>query len=217
MQGIGSKINQVGEWVYRLLILNVLWLGFALLGLGLLGIFPATHALFAVLRKWTRNKRKIHITKDFFCFYRKDFWKINALGYVLVLIAVILWFDFRYFMSITSFGMFVLGHFMLLFFVIVLLSICVLFPVFTHYELSFAQYIKHALLYPITHMGTMLLLIVSFLFYYFVAYQIPGLVPFLGMSLPCFIMMKIIYPTFQQKEKKAEGWFRSQKAKRIYY
>lgn len=217
MQGIGSRINHVGEWVYRLLILNVLWLGFALLGLGVLGIFPATHALFSLLRKWTMNKRSVNIPKDYFYYYRKDFWKINALGYVLVLIAAILWLDFRYFMSITSIGMFIVAHFMLLFFVLSLISVCVLFPIATHYELSFTQYVKQAMLYPFTHMGTMLLLAISYLLYYFIAYEVPGIVPFLGISLPCFITMKIIYPTFQQKERKVKGWFSSQKDKSIYY
>ncbi|WP_176330403.1 YesL family protein [Oceanobacillus rekensis] len=217
MQDIGNKINNAGEWVYRLLILNFLWVGFTLVGFGILGIFPATHALFAVLRKFLMKKRSVKMTKDFIYYYRKDFCKSNALGYVIVLIAAILWIDFRYFMSITSFGMFVLAHFMLLFFVFSLLSLLILFPIFTHSELSFMQYVKNALIYPFTHLGTMILLAASLGLYYFIVNQVPGFIPFLGISFPCFVIMKIILPTFQKKERKVKGWFKGQNDTRIYY
>ena len=51
MQELNNKLNLFGEWVIRLVYLNILWIGVSLLGLGILGIFPATSALFPVLRK----------------------------------------------------------------------------------------------------------------------------------------------------------------------
>src|SRR3954451_14875416 len=109
MQGFHNKFNDIGEWIYRLIVLNFLWMGFTLLGLGVLGIFPATSALFSVLRKWLMNKKKVKIATDFYHFYRKDFLKSNALGYILSLIAVVIWFDFHYFMSVTNFELFIVG------------------------------------------------------------------------------------------------------------
>ena len=101
-----------------------------------MGIFPATNALFAVLRKYLLNKKDVKLASDFYHFYRKDFWKSNALGYVLSLIAMVIWIDFRYFMSMTNLGMSILGNVMLLLLVFSLLSLCVVFPIFSHYELS---------------------------------------------------------------------------------
>src|SRR3954471_20743674 len=109
MQGFHNKLNDIGEWIFRLIVLNFLWMGFTIMGLGVLGIFPATNALFSVLRKYLMNKKEVKIASDFAHFYRKDFLKSNALGYLLSLIAVVIWIDFRYFMSITNFGMFIVG------------------------------------------------------------------------------------------------------------
>ena len=218
MEGIGNKVNNFGEWVYRLLLLNMLWMFFAILGLGIFGVFPATAALFSVLRKFFTKKRDVKLVKDFWSFYRKDFWRSNAVGYTIVAIASILWLDFRYFMSVTDFGMFVLAHFMLLFFVFSLLSLCVLFPIFSHYKLTFWQYIKNALLYPWTHLGTMILFTASIVLYSYIVYQIPGFLPFIGISFPCFLLMKLLFPTFQANPQKAKkSWFKKQKEETLYY
>ena len=217
MKGLHNKLNDVGEWIYRLIFLNFLWIGFSILGLGVLGIFPATNALFAVLRKYLLNKKDVKIASDFYHFYRKDFVKSNVLGFVLTLIASVIWIDFRYFMSITNFGMFIVGNLMLVLVAFLLLALCVVFPIFSHYEMSFGQYVKNALLYPFTHLLTMLLLVISIILYDFIVYQVPGFLPFIGMSFPCFIVMKILLPKFRNEKSGAKGWFKRHREETIYY
>ena len=217
MQGFHHKLNDIGEWIYRLILLNFLWMGFAILGLGVFGIFPATNALFSVLRKYLMNKKKVKIATDFYHFYRKDFLKSNALGYILSLIAVVIWIDFRYFMSITNFGMSIVGNVMLVLLVFSLLALCVVFPIFSQYEMSLGQYIKNALLYPFTHLLTMILLVVSIILFDLIVYKVPGFLPFIGISFPCFIMMKILLPNFQHEKSGAKGWFKRHKEETIYY
>ena len=217
MKGLHNKLNDVGEWIYRLIFLNFLWMGFTILGLGVLGIFPATNALFSVLRKYLLNKKDVKIASDFYHFYRKDFLKSNALGYVLSLIAAVIWIDFRYFMSITNFGMFIVGNLMLVLVAFLLLALCVVFPIFSHYEMSLGQYIKNALLYPFTHLLTMLLLVISIILFDLIVYQVPGFLPFIGISFPCFIMMKILLPKFQNEKSGAKGWFKRHREETIYY
>ena len=217
MKGLHNKLNDVGEWIYRLIFLNFLWMGFAILGLGVLGIFPATNALFAVLRKYLLNKKDVKIASDFYHFYRKDFLKSNALGFILSLIAAVIWIDFRYFMSITNFGMSIVGNLMLVLLAFLLLALCVVFPIFSHYEMSLGQYIKNALLYPFTHLLTMLLLVISIILFDLIVYQVPGFLPFIGISFPCFIMMKILLPNFQNEKSGAKGWFKRHREETIYY
>ena len=65
MQAFHEKFNRFGEWVIRLVILNVLWLGFSVVGLGILGVFPSTSALFSVLRKWFIGQEQVKITRSF--------------------------------------------------------------------------------------------------------------------------------------------------------
>ena len=217
MKGLHNKLNDVGEWIYRLIFLNFLWMGFSILGLGVLGIFPATNALFSVLRKYLLNKKDVKIASDFYHFYRKDFLKSNVLGFILTLIATVIWIDFRYFMSITNFGMFIVGNLMLVLVAFLLLALCVVFPIFSHYEMSLGQYIKNALLYPFTHLLTMLLLVISIILFDLIVYQVPGFLPFIGISFPCFIMMKILLPKFQNEKSGAKGWFKRHREETIYY
>ncbi len=47
-----SALNKAFEWITKIAYLNLLWLGFTLLGLIIFGIFPATAATFTVARKW---------------------------------------------------------------------------------------------------------------------------------------------------------------------
>lgn len=49
------KINQLAqylEWIMKFAYLNILWLGFTLLGVGLFGFFPATMASFILLKRF---------------------------------------------------------------------------------------------------------------------------------------------------------------------
>ncbi len=39
MKGLHNKLNDVGEWIDRLIILNFLCMGFSILGLGILAFF----------------------------------------------------------------------------------------------------------------------------------------------------------------------------------
>ena len=75
MQELNNKLNGLGEWVIRLVYLNFLWIGFSLLGLGILGIFPATSALVSVLRKYFIKNERVKISSEFYRYYKKDFWK----------------------------------------------------------------------------------------------------------------------------------------------
>ena len=41
MQEFNEKLNHFGEWIIRLVVLNFLWVGFSILGLGIFGDFPS--------------------------------------------------------------------------------------------------------------------------------------------------------------------------------
>ena len=96
MQELNNKLNGLGEWVIRLVYLNFLWIGFSLLGLGILGIFPATSALVSVLRKYFIKNERVKISSEFYRYYKKDFWKSNGLGYFFLIVAIVLWADYLY-------------------------------------------------------------------------------------------------------------------------
>jgi uncharacterized membrane protein YesL len=220
MQELNNKLNGLGEWVIRLVYLNFLWIGFSLLGLGILGIFPATSALISVLRKYFIKNERVKISSEFYCYYKKDFWKSNGLGYFFLIVAIVLWADYLYVSSIANLGMFALGYVALILLAFSLLSLCVLFPIYSHYQLSFFQYIKQVFLFPITNLFSMILLASALFCIQFIFNSLPGFILFIGISFPAFVLMKIVFPIFQGKSLSVHGFFKMFKRSReesMYY
>ena len=85
-----EKLNRFGEWIIRLVVLNILWVGVSVVGLGILGIFPATSATFSVLRKWIVENNELKFSSEFLHYYNNNFWKSNGLGYFFLYWLVIL-------------------------------------------------------------------------------------------------------------------------------
>ncbi|MFL6556498.1 MAG: YesL family protein, partial [Bacillus sp. (in: firmicutes)] len=75
-----GKLFTFCEWFMRLAYVNLLWFFFSLAGLVLLGIMPATVALFTIVRKWQLKETDLPIWKTFLSVYRQEFKKSNGLG-----------------------------------------------------------------------------------------------------------------------------------------
>ena len=208
MQQFNEKFNRFGEWVIRLVVLNFLWMGFTIAGLGIFGIFPATSALFSVLRKWFLGNVRVKIATEFFHYYKKDFWKSNGLGYFFLLVAAVLWTDYRFVSSIAQLSMLALGYVVLILLAFSLLSLSVLFPIYAHYQLSFFQYIKNAILFPLTNSLSMIALAAALFMIQFIFNQLPGFILFIGISFPAFVILKIVFPIFHGKSLSIHGFFK---------
>ncbi|MFF2840674.1 YesL family protein [Paenarthrobacter sp. NPDC057981] len=87
-----SLANPVIEWIWRLSLLNLLWIGLTLAGGVVFGLFPATSAVYIVMRKWfvhpeTRDQSSIRAMT---AAWRNGFWRANALGWALAVVAALL-------------------------------------------------------------------------------------------------------------------------------
>ncbi|MEK5036965.1 YesL family protein [Sporosarcina sp. FSL K6-3457] len=202
MTSVMASLSRACEWIWRLAYINLLWILFTTLGLILFGIAPATFAMFAVIRKWVMGEEEINVFQTFWKSYRSDFWKTNLLGWILIIGGFILYIDFLFI------GNFQGGYATLLSGLLILLSIlylviCVyIFPVFSHYELKFFQYIKYAVHIGITSpLSTILIGICALAVYYVVAF-IPGITPFFSVSVLSYIIMRLAYHSFCKVERK---------------
>src|SRR5690625_4041898 len=88
-----NAINTFLNWVTRLALLNVLALAFTIISLGVLGLFPALSASFAITRKWVSGETDIPVVRSFWKYFKKDFWKSNLLGYMIAAVSYILYLD----------------------------------------------------------------------------------------------------------------------------
>lgn len=190
IEGIWGGLYKICLWVTRVAYLNILWVLFTLLGLCFFGFMPASIALFTIIRKWILQDTDIPIFQTFFQTFKRDFWKANLLGLIILFTGAILYVDLQYVGSIvdTPYYAPLLG---LLFLagILYLLFILYIGPVFVHYELRIGQYIKYAIMIGITQLHFSLMMIVLLSALYYLTMKFPGILPFLSISCAGFIIM----------------------------
>ncbi|AUJ24086.1 YesL family protein [Virgibacillus dokdonensis] len=202
MSGFIAGYYHFSVWVTRFAYLNFLWIIFSVAGLLVFGILPATAAMFSVVRKWMNKEKDIPIFSTFWRSYRKEFSKINVLGYVILGIGYLMTIEFQILRSqghiaylIASFG--VIGLFLV--YMIILLYI---FPIFAHFKLRSLEYIKWAFVIGIGHpLLTVFLMGVTSGLFYFIYLTIPALLFFFGGSVFAYIVTWGAQQTFSKYEQ----------------
>lgn len=181
-------IYRGSEWIMRLAFLNILWIAFSLLGLVVLGLFPATVAMFAVTRKWVMGDTEIPIFKEFWEVYKAEFKQANLLGLIIVILGFFLYFDLRFTQAqdgLLGYLRFFFLGFILIYFVMTLY----LFPVFTHYKLKTLEYIKRSFIFAIGRPLHSLIMVVFTIAVSYLMMFIPGLIPFYSGSVTSLLLM----------------------------
>ncbi|WP_080875258.1 YesL family protein [Oceanobacillus timonensis] len=202
MNGFVAGYYRFAVWITRFAYLNLLWIAFSLLGLGLLGFFPATAAMFAVVRKWVHGEKDIPVFQVFWKSYKKEFLKINVLGYMLAGTGYLMTMEFQILrtqehIAYTMASFAVVGLFLLL--AVIALY---LFPLFAHFQLRPLDYIKWALLIGIGHpLLTVFLLGIVIALIYLSLMTIPAVLFFFGGSVIAYILMWGVDLTFAKMEE----------------
>ncbi|TMW72280.1 YesL family protein [Alteribacter natronophilus] len=202
-QGLLGGFNKFFEWFMNLAYLNILWLLFSLGGLVILGIAPATSALFSVVRQLLMEKGKVPVTKTYWHYYRKDFLKSNGLFYLFAAAAGIIAADLYFLSGFNHTLAFVTMAVLAVIGMVLLLGFIMLFPTFAHYELSFWRYIKHAVVIGLFRPLHIVLMVGTLVMMYYFMLFVPVLLLFFGMSLFALIVMSISYHIFNKIEQKS--------------
>ncbi|MEK4871301.1 YesL family protein [Niallia sp. FSL W8-1348] len=196
MSGFANSIYRGSDIIMKLAYLNLLWIAFSLLGGIILGVLPATVALFTIVRKWIMGDKEISIFQTFWQCYKSDFVTINVIGLVLGIIGFILAVDIYYFSTINS----LLSKSILILFGVLglfyLITILYLFPTYVHFELKGFQYVKYALILGITNIVGTILIVLGCVAVTFVYIKLPATLLFFSMSVMGVIVMWPAYRGF---------------------
>lgn len=204
MNTISSGFYNFSLWISRLAYVNLLWIVFSLLGLGVLGLMPATAGMFAVIRKWVLGRDDIPVFSTFWGTFKKEFLKINLIGYILILIGYVLYMEVRI-LWVQESAVYILAGFgvlaLIFIYSIVLLYI---FPIFAHFKLNTFQYIKWPAIIGIVHPILTIVLGGGLLFLHYLTYvTIPALLFFFGGSVTAYVLTWGISKTFNKYEQTA--------------
>lgn len=149
--GVTGKLYHACQWISRLAFLNLLWLLFMGVGLFIFGAAPSTVAMFTIIRKWIQGERELPTFPLFFEIYKKDFWKSNRLGLVLMVFMFILFLDWILIGSVQGILYPILTGCLIGVAFLFSMVMLYIFPVFVHYEFKIFQYVKVAFLLGISY------------------------------------------------------------------
>lgn len=204
MNKTASRAFLATEWIMRFAYVNLLWIGFTFLGVVVLGFFPATVALFTVIRKWIMGETDIPVFQTFWTTYKSEFIRSNGLGLLIVIVGGLIVLNLVFIQnSGDSFtNMIQIPLYMFMF--VVVLTMFYLLPVYVHYELKLRQIIKNSFLLMIINPIENLVMISGVVAAYFVVRYVPGLGFFFGGSLTAGIIMGTCYLVFNKVDKKKQ-------------
>ncbi len=192
---------RVGTLAFNLVLLNILWILFSFLGLFIIGFFPATAALFAVLKQMIMEDEDIAVFKLFLKKFKSEFLMSNLIGYITLIFGVILYIDIRVLQQLDSgFLQLALASATVVISFVYLLTLLYIFPIFVHFDMKLWQYPKHALILAVAkpfHTIFLLVLLALVVMLYMI---IPALIFVFGMSLVAYVMTKIASYSFPRKE-----------------
>ena len=192
------------EWISRLAFLNLLWISFTIIGLGIFGFFPATLALFAVARKWMLGNDDVSIFKTFWTSYKREFVKGNLLGLLITAISLVLYIDFQFVLHSTN--QFVSMLFVPLCFITLIFVAMVFYiiPMYVHYDMKIKQVVKGSFFVMIMNpLSTFYLLIGSFGIVFALSFAPPISILYSGNLLALFIM-KPAMNAFEKVDRKSK-------------
>ncbi|MGN8645916.1 YesL family protein [Gracilibacillus sp. HCP3S3_G5_1] len=192
------------EWITRFAYVNVLWIGFTLLGLVFFGIFPATIAMFTVIRQWIMGNTETPVFSTFWNTYRKEFFKSNLFGLCFYLIGLLFYINLQ-FIAINQEGFYEIVKIPLYIFMLAIsLTLLYVLPTYVHFELRFTDVWKNAFLIMLIHPLHNISMVVGSAAVLYVMWLLPGSLFFFGASIVGYIIMGTCYHTFKKVAAKKE-------------
>ncbi|ADU94250.1 YesL family protein [Geobacillus sp. Y412MC52] len=200
---LDGKLYWACEWITRLAYINLLWLFFTVLGLVILGIAPATVALFTIVRKWLLfHDSDVPVLKTFVRTYKGEFWRANRIGLLLMAVAYIFYIDLLYIVHVPMEWRFPFSVALLVILIFYAVTLLYVFPIYVHYELRFWQYIKYAFLIGMANPFMTLVMLISVGALFVLLMYIPGLIPFFSISSLALVVMSGALRVFRKTEEK---------------
>lgn len=202
MNTLANRAFAATEWITKFAYINFLWMGFSLAGLIVLGFFPATVAMFTIIRKWLKGETEVPIFRTFWTTWKSEFFRSNGLGLLVAAVVGLIVFNLVFVeKSVTGFSS-VIQIPIYLFMFAASMTILYLFPVYVHFELKWFQMVKNSFLMMIISPIENIVMIAGIAAVLFVVKFIPALGFFFGASLIAAIIMSAAYLVFGKMDRK---------------
>ncbi|KRG10552.1 YesL family protein [Lederbergia galactosidilytica] len=199
MNILNSRLYSILETVSFFFLLNILWF---IMCLPIITIFPATAAMFGVVRQYVMKKDSA-VFIPFFRFFKDNFKQSFILGIITFVFIYVFYIDF---MLISTLGNVMQNLLLASLFLIALigtLTFIYIFPMMVHYKLTLWAAIKNSFFFSIKYFPTTLLSIIFIGLMLVVLYYMP--VAFLAIfSFMAYVVFLICYSRFHKEGELAK-------------
>ncbi|NQD66890.1 YesL family protein [Bacillus haikouensis] len=196
-----DRFNTIVYGMLKLAYLNLLWILFTFTGLVMFGLFPATIAMFAIVRKWLHREDEVPVFHTFWAVYKKEFIQSNGYSLLFIGIGYILYYDFT-FISLNSGRLTFLVPVLVLILIGYIITLLFFFPVYVHFDLPFFKTLKQTLLIALTSPFEAIQILVASSLLYGAASLLPGIIPLFTGSVLSLAVMWISLRAFEKVEKR---------------
>ncbi|MCJ8010370.1 DUF624 domain-containing protein [Paenibacillus sp. KQZ6P-2] len=227
-KGAMGGIYKITEWITRFAYSNILWLlcsspffFFFVTRLLVTGpneklqmnwsmgivapftLFPATAALFAVVRKWVMGDTDVKIFSMFFRTFKENYKQSMIGGIFYVLLLVIMIVDYNVYMTQLN-NLQIIGIVMLFLLIVLFITLFNFFSMIVHYHMGMMQLLKNAVLITILRPLRVLTTVIGSAVVLLIGSKYPALIFFFGGSLIAFWAFFNFYATFNKMQEQAE-------------
>jgi uncharacterized membrane protein YesL len=155
----GNRLLNTMNTIVDYFLLNLLWV---IASIPLFTFFPATAAMFGVIRKRQLQKDSEGIFKDFFTLFKENFKQSFVLSIIWSLLAVFLYFDYLFINPENSIVQLILYIVLMIGLVLFSAISIYLFPTMVHFELSWKLVIRNTFFFTLMNpVLTVFLLVVA--------------------------------------------------------
>ncbi|MGN8226919.1 YesL family protein [Paenibacillus polymyxa] len=193
-------VENMNKWCMRLLrlvYLNLLWTIATILGLGFIGVGPATVAMLSILRQWIRGNEEVAIFSTFVRYVRESFKEAAIIGGLYSLVGYVLYVDIVnvsswYVRVVTLIGAF-----------LYLISLAYIFPLLAHYDWKGTRLkVKMSIVIGISYLQYTLVLFVAIVVLFALILGLyPGILTFAGASIMGYLVMWMTHQVFSKIER----------------
>ncbi|MGM0874712.1 MAG: YesL family protein [Bacillota bacterium] len=180
----GNRLLNTMNTIVDYILLNLLWV---IVSIPLFTFFPATAAMFGVVRKRQLQKDSEGIFKDFFTLFKENFKQSFVLSIIWSLLAIFLYFDYLFINPENSIVHLIL--YIVLMIGLVLFSVITihLFPIMVHFDLSWKLVIRNAFFFSLMNPILTVFLLVIVAIGVIIIYTFPAAIFIVGSPLAYII------------------------------
>lgn len=196
-QQIVNSLDRIFTWITRLVVINLLWILYTLIGLIVGGVFPATVSVLKIFRKWIMGEGEFSIWRTFKQEYRSDFSKSNLVGWILTIAGIILYLNYAVIKSMGDLNIvfYVAFYLVILFYMnLVIWS----FPQLAHYNGKIKDVFKNSIILGFGRFHYTIAILVYIFIVLYISLSFPGILPFFTISIGTYGWIWISMKVFQK-------------------